>query len=140
MVADLVNAAIQWQKDCQKLQKAGKREEDARPAKTAIQIPLKSTSTAGESSPVRLAEDQHPNAGFNSVQKLDTVSIYTHPPTGVLQSAPELHKDFPGVRGQEMLPPVFAPEPESALISNFGERRIFNNYRPFPDSRSTLEL
>ena len=130
VVGVLVTAAIQWQKECQKLQKKGKRGENARPAKSAIQIPLKSTSTSGEPSPARLAEDQHPNTGHNSYQKLETVSICTPPPSR--------NETFQGGRGRETLPPV--SEPESALVFNYGERRIFKNYRPFPDERSTLEL
>ena len=134
VVATLVVAAIQWQKECKKLQNAGKREENARPAKTAMRIPLKSTSTSGELSPERLAEDQHPNTGHTSYQNLETVSICTPPPSR--------NETFQGGRGRETLPPVSASEsvPESALVLNFGGHRIFKNYRPFPDSRAVLDL
>ena len=112
IVAELVNAAVVWQKQCQQLQKTGKREEKARPAKTAIQIPLKSTSPSAELSLTRLAEDQHPNTGLNRVQKLETVSVFTPPlaaeqRVGGDEPVPEPGGTFRGVRGREPLPPAF---------------------------------
>ena len=112
IVTELVNAAVVWQKQCQQLQKTGKREEEARPAKTVLQIPLKSTSPSAELSLAWLAEDQHPNTGLNSVQKLETVSVFTPPlaaeqRVGGDKPASDLGGKFRGVRGREPLPPAF---------------------------------
>ena len=141
IVNELVVASLSWQKECQKLKKAGKRDTAARPAKTVLQIPLKSTPPAGEPSPERAAEDQHPNLGPISYQNLETVSIYTPPQScaaaaGEGEPASALDRDFRGVRGRETLPPVFIP----ASIDAFSGRQNFKNYRPFPDSQMVVEL
>ena len=102
IVNELVVASLSWQKECQKLKKTGKRDTAARPAKTVLQIPLKSAPPAGEPSPERSAEDQHPNLGLISYQNLETIYIYTPPQSCAAaarepESDSELNEDFRGV-------------------------------------------
>ena len=141
IVTELVVASLSWQKECQRLKKAGKRDTAARPAKTVLQIPLKSTPPAGEPSPERAAEDQHPNPGHISYQNLETISIYTPPQScaaaaGEPGPAPALDRYFRGVGGRETLPPVFIP----ASIDAFSGRQNFKNFRPFPGFSAAQQL
>ena len=75
----LIEHALKWQRACLQLKKAGKRGANAKPDKVALQIPLISTVPAGESMPARLAAGERPDIGPISVQKLDTISIFTPP-------------------------------------------------------------
>ena len=79
IVAVLVDVALQWQKYSQKLKKDGKRAEHARPAKTTLTIPLKSTSPSGNLSLATAAEDQCSITGLVCVQKIETTSVFTPP-------------------------------------------------------------
>lgn len=75
----LIEHATEWQRACVALKKSGKRGVNARPEKAALQIPLISTLPTGESTPARLAAGERPDIGPISVQKLDTISIFTPP-------------------------------------------------------------
>jgi hypothetical protein len=100
--SSIVAAALAWQIDCQQLKMKGKRSDSARPAKTELWIPLKSTPTPANPMPEPPTRDQMPKIGSTGYQELDTVPVFTPPPV----PDPVFVADFRGVRGHEVLPPV----------------------------------
>jgi hypothetical protein len=89
----LVELALDWQVACQRLKKEGKREKDARPARTTVMVPLKSTLPLENSMLARVSAGQHPSSGPVSVQNLDTSTLFTPPP--VLLPSPVLSISLP---------------------------------------------
>ena len=136
IVTVLVDAALQWQKHCQQLKKDGKRAEHARPAKTTLVIPLKSTPTPGEPSLARAAEDQHPITGPISVQKLETVSVFT-PPLQITGSLAPVHPPRPQGSGGPVDPVLPTPlarggrEVPAGSAPHGGGRPFFQNVDVF---------
>lgn len=79
IAGSIVAAALQWQKDCHELKKKGKRSDNARPAKTELWVPLKSTPPLGNQAPERATEDQLPKIGCTGYQELDTITVLHTP-------------------------------------------------------------
>jgi hypothetical protein len=116
MASAIVRTSLQWQIDCQKLKKEGKRDVNARPAKTELWVPLKSTPTPASPTPERAAEDQIPKIGSTGYQELDTVPVFTPP----LASAPA---------EAEEIAPVFQAFDDK---NNFGTFKKKEDYRCRP--------
>ncbi len=93
--SSIVAAALAWQIDCQQLKMKGKRSDSARPAKTELWIPLKSTPTPANPMPEPPARDQIPEIGSTGYQELDTVPVFTPPPLPAPALAGEERRDSP---------------------------------------------